>query len=256
MATTNSKFFSVMVVGEEPKSLMEKYDMGKEVEPYVKYKYLDAEKYKTSAIKILDKLLTDYDKVGMPITAKEALENRLKSLKTMSTFEYYKELTDGMYYDENGNALSSENKDGHWVTCRIGRNFALPLILKNGEESYSAYNKDINWEAMHQNHKEIYKAAWEMVMEDREPITDEEKTIYNSMKDKDMYFSKFKNKDAYVSYSTSYWNYAYVDKNGWVDVDGSKEGEEAWIESFYEKFVKPLKDDDLVTIFECTINNG
>lgn len=245
-----------MVVGENPSAIMEKFNMNKEVEPYVKYKYLDADKYKKSAIKVLENILNDYDKVGIPIMSKELMEERLKALKTLSTFEYYKELTDGLYYDENGDALSTENKEGKWVTCRIGRNFAIPLKLKNGEETYSALNKDIDWDAMHKVNQETYAAAWEMVMEGREPVTDEEKTIYEAMKDKDMYFSKFKNKEAYVNYSTSYWNYAFVDsQQGWIDIDDVKD-ENEWINTFFDRFIKNLKDDDLVTIFECSVNNG
>ena len=256
MGQTKSKFFSVMVVGENPSAIMEKFNMNKEVEPYVKYKYLDADKYKKSAIKVLENILNDYDKVGIPIMSKELMEERLKALKTLSTFEYYKELTDGLYYDENGDALSTENKEGKWVTCRIGRNFAIPLKLKNGEETYSALNKDIDWNAMHKVNQETYAAAWEMVMEGREPVTDEEKTIYEAMKDKDMYFSKFKNKEAYVNYSTSYWNYAFVDsQQGWIDIDDVKD-ENEWINTFFDRFIKNLKDDDLVTIFECSVNNG
>ena len=245
-----------MVVGENPSAIMEKFNMNKEVEPYVKYKYLDADKYKKSAIKVLENILNDYDKVGIPIMSKELMEERLKALKTLSTFEYYKELTDGLYYDENGDALSTENKEGKWVTCRIGRNFAIPLKLKNGEETYSALNKDIDWDAMHKVNQETYAAAWEMVMEGREPVTDEEKTIYEAMKDKDTYFSKFKNKEAYVNYSTSYWNYAFVDsQQGWIDIDDVKD-ENEWINTFFDRFIKNLKDDDLVTIFECSVNNG
>lgn len=245
-----------MVVGENPSAIMEKFNMNKEIEPYVKYKYLDADKYKKSAIKVLENILNDYDKVGIPIMSKELMEERLKALKALSTFEYYKELTDGLYYDENGDALSTENKEGKWVTCRIGRNFAIPLKLKNGEETYSALNKDIDWDAMHKVNQETYAAAWEMVMENREPLTDEEKTIYEAMKDKDMYFSKFKNKEAYVNYSTSYWNYAFVDsQQGWIDIDDGKD-ENEWINNFFDRFVKNLKDDDLVTIFECSVNNG
>lgn len=249
-----SRFFSVMVVGENPSKIMEKYDIRKEVEPYIKYKYLDAEKYKNSAIKILKNLLENYDKIGIKIGSKELLEERLKALANLSTFEYYKELTQGLYYDENGDALSTENKDGHWLTCRIGRNFALPLKLKDGTESYSALCKDIDWDLMHKANQETYAAAWEMVMEGREPSTDVEKTIYEAMKDKTAYFSKFKDKESYVNYSTAYWNYAYVDENhGWVDVDLYGD-ENEWINTFYDGFIKNLKDDDLVTIFECSVN--
>lgn len=256
MAQTNSRFFSVMVVGENPQKLMEKYSVDYEVEPYVKYKYLNAKKYKETAIKALDKLLAESDKIGIPPRIKESLMERLEALKKLSSFEYYRQLTEGLYYNENGDALSSENPNAHWNTCHIGRNFSMPLKLKNGENSYSALSKDIDWDSMYNVNKTLYNAAWEMVMDGREPTNDTEKTVYESMKDKEAYFSKFNSKEEYVDYSTAYWNYAYVDENGWVDVDSYEGDETKWIQSFFENFVSKLKPNDLVTIFECSTNNG
>ena len=258
MAQTNSKFFSVMVVGENPKEIMDKYGADLKVAPYIKYRYLDAKKYQTTAIKALSKLLEDADKIGIAPNIKEALELRLDSLNRMSSFEYYQELTNGMYYDENGNALSEKNPNAKWNTCRIGRNFSLPLILKDSSETYSARAKDVNWEAMNMANSSTYNSAWEVVVEGREPNDDLERAIYESMKDKTTYFSNFKSKEDYVTYSTAYWNYAYVDEdNGWLDADNVCNGDEtAWINGFYEKFISNLNPNSLVTIFECSINNG
>ena len=58
----------------------------------------------------------------------------------------------------------------------------------------------------------------------------------------------------YVRYSSSYWNYAYLDENGWVDADDAKSMNE-WITTFYNKFVTQLKPTDIVTIFECSKND-
>lgn len=253
MAQTNSRFFSVMVVGDNHKELMDKYSFDLEVEPYIRYEYLKADKYQNNSIKALDNLLNNADKVGLEPQLKEGLERRIKALKKMTPFEYYRELTEGLYYDENGNALTTENPNGHWVTARIGKNFSLPLKLKDGTETYSAKADDIDWWAMNEP-TAMYEAAWEMVMEGREPTNAAEERVYESMKDKIAYFSNFKDKDDYVTYSTSYWNYAFVDKNGWVDM--SDEDERKWITNFFERFVKNIDPNDTVTIYECTVNNG
>lgn len=249
----NSRFFSVMVVGDNHKDIIAKYAIGLEVEPYVKYEYLKAEKYLKAAIKSLDTLLSNSDKIGLDKSIVDGLVTRVKNLKKMTPFEYYRELTDGLYYDTNGNALSTENKDGHYNTARIGRNFALPLILHNGEESYSARVRDINWDVMVSD-KTIYEAAWELVMEGREPSDDRERQIYESMKNKVTYFSNFKDKEDYVAYSTSYWNYAFVDENGWLDADDiSVKNEREWVNNFKSRFIDNLDEDKLVTIYECSI---
>lgn len=85
----------------------------------------------------------------------------------------------------------------------------------------------------------------------KEPETDEEKTLYENMKDNVNYFSKFKNKDEYVVHNCAYWNYAYLDKNGWKDIDDSKNDIE-WVSQYFDTFCANLKEGDKVTIFECT----
>jgi hypothetical protein len=252
---SNSKFFSVMVIGNNHKEIMDKYSMNLKVEPYVKYEYLKADKYLSNSIKALDNILANFDKIGLDPHMKESLSLRIKTLKQMTPFEYYRELTDGMYYDENGNALSTENLDGKWKTARIGRNFSLPLRLKDGSESYSARMADIDWFAMNEP-TALYEAAWEMVVDGREPTNAEEERVYESMKDKTTYFSNFKSKEDYVNYSTRYWNYAVVTENGWVDVDSKGGDEKEWINNFFDNFIKNIPDEELITIYECSVNNG
>jgi hypothetical protein len=253
MAQTNSRFFSVMVVGEDPAAILEDYRMDKKVEPYVKFKFLQADKYKEAAIKVSEKLLEDGTIAMITPQMKSALESNLKNLKAMSTFDYYRKLTEGMYYNENGDALTDKNPNGKWKTAHIGRNFSLPLILLDGMEVYSAKCSDVDWARMHLNNQEVYKAAWEMVMGEREPVTEEEKAIYEAMKDKEVYFSKFADKESYVNYSTAYWNFAYVDENGWVDMNNANEQE--WINTFYDRFVTKINENATVTIYECTTND-
>ena len=242
-----------MVVGDNHRDLMDKYSYKLEVDSYVRYEYLKADKYLANSIKALASVLENADKIGIDSDTKDNLERRIKALRRMTPFEYYRELTEGMYYDENGNALSTENPDGHWTTARIGRNFSLPLKLKNGEESYSARACDVDWDSMREP-SELYAAAWEMVVDGRDPTNETEERIYESMKDKTTYFSNFKDKEDYVTYSTSYWNYAFVNKDGWVDM--SNENEKKWITSFQDRFVKTLDPNDLVTIYECSVNNS
>lgn len=87
-----SNVFSVLVVGDAPEELLSKYDIKAEVKQYVKYKYLDSQKYQDRSIKALEKILDDADKIGIDNTIKERLRERLKVLSKMSSFEYYKEL--------------------------------------------------------------------------------------------------------------------------------------------------------------------
>ena len=254
--SNGSKFFSVLVVGDNQQELLSEYSISKKVPQYVKYTYLDASKYQERAIKVLQKLLDDFDKIGIPKDTRDVLYERMKTLEKMSSFEYYKELTDGMYYDENGNAMSSENPNGKWSTCHIGRNFSLPFRLIDGNESYTAKVENVDWDFMCNSKAPIYEAAWELVMDGREPTNDQERQILSSMGDKTEYFKRFNTKEEYVSYNSSYWNYAYLDLNGWKDLDSDsvpKGNEKSWVNNFYETFIKPLPSGTTISIYECSL---
>ena len=89
-----------------------------------------------------------------------------------------------------------------------------------------------------------------MVMENSEPINDNEKNIYENMKNRTAYFQKFKNKETYVVHSTAFWGYAFLDDNKWVDMD-SEPDEFSWVSNFFEKYIDPLDENTLLTIYEC-----
>ena len=89
MEQKRSRFFSVMVVGQDPTAITKKYDMNIKVEPYIKYYYLDAKKYKTMSIKTLEKILSEAEKISLPTGTKAALKERLKQLKN-TLYGYHK----------------------------------------------------------------------------------------------------------------------------------------------------------------------
>ena len=128
--------------------------------------------------------------------------------------------------------------------------FCVPFITLDGNEVFQARKKDIDWNRIHLFGQEIYRRAWEMVMEKSEPMTDQEKNIFENMKNRTAYFEKFKDKKRYVTYATAFWGYAFVDDNKWIDMDSEKDGYD-WVSNFYERFIVPLDDNTLLTIYEC-----
>lgn len=247
----SSKFFSVMVVGDNPDDLMKKYDINLKVEPYIKYKYADAKKIRTNSLKILEEIIKNKKELSLNDFQTDYFKTRMKVISSMSHFEYYQLITEGLYYDDDGNALSEENPNGKWEKYQIGNHFSLPLKLKNGKEAYQSINEEINWDAMNMQNTETYEIVWDLVHGNREPHSEEEENIYNNMKDKKQYFSNFKDKEAYVLYNCSYWNYAYLDENGWFDVDDNG-NEMEWITNFFQKYVQNLNSTDKITIYECS----
>lgn len=255
MSDKPSKFFSVMVIGENPQELMAKYSIDRKVEPYIKYRYMDASKYRDRAICHLEGLLSQKDGIELPSYLTSLMKSRLSAIKKQSPFEYYQMITNGLYYNEDGDALSTTNPLGFWKTAHIARNFANPLILKDGSQAYMSYAKDIDFQKMDNLKRDIYERTWDLIMGGAIPESESDKQIVEAMQDKTNYLSSFGTKDNYVRYSTKYWNHAVVNEaDGWRDADILYMGDiNEWIENFHSLIIDKLLPDEKVTIYECTI---
>lgn len=248
-----SRFFNLLVIGDNPEELIKKYDKRNTVEKYIKFKYKDAEKLRKSAIKALKGLLDNIDKLSLQEFTIDTLKDKLKSIENMSNFEYYQTLTNGLYYDENGNALSEENPDGKFDDYTNKLHLAIPLRRLDGTDVTSDLKKNIDWEHMHRRKDSVdtYTSAWEVCVDKREPETEDEVTISKMMEDKGRYFENFASKEEYVNYSTSFWEYAIINEGGWQSIDGNDS--KIWVNDFYDKFIKPLDGNTKLTIYECSV---
>jgi hypothetical protein len=224
------------------------YDKALKEKPYVKYYYKDAQKLKDKYIEIYEGILNNDNET----VDKESLREVLDDLKDMSIEEFYEDLTEGLEIsEETGDAYSTENPNGKYTYYELGKWFSIPFLTKDGREVFQAKKSEINWDAIHLNNSDIYKRAWEMVMEESEPTTDYEKTIYENMKDKTAYFQKFETKENYIISNTAFWGYAFVsDKIDWIDASDA-DSQFTWMSCFYDMFISKLSDDTLLTIYEC-----
>ena len=247
-----------MCVGDDPMGIMSRYDRSRKVEEHVKYMFEDAGRYRDAAILTLGKMLENRDK--FPSKGDdyfEIMELRLENLKRMSDLDYYLEMTEGMDYDENNDALTDENEEGRWDKCRFlesEEDSYQPLALKDGRKTYSALNGNIMWENVHmpQSSVQTYSVTWDMVIDGKKPENKTEETIFGVMYDKKDYLLGFGTKEIYVKYSTAFWCNVFVDENGWHDVTTDSHGDHNdWILNFYDRFVKDLSPDDKVTILSC-----
>lgn len=245
-----SKFFTVLVVGKNPEELLKKYDLNLQVERYCKYHYLDAEKIRKNSIKSLQEIVNNADKFKFTEFQLEFLKERIKALQNTSNFDYYTSLTKGMYYDENGDAWTTENPNGKWLEYKIGKDFSLPFQLKDGTTTNQAIKKDVAWDKMHMANTTLYSRVWELIKEGKTPENEQDETIINNMKDKVNYFNSFATKNEYIIHNCAYWNYAFLDENGWIDLD-SDGNQTEWISHYYERFINTLDEDAVLTIFEC-----
>ena len=248
MTNDDYQHFVCIVAGPNPDELMSPYDKRKTETPYVKYRFKDAQKIKNKYIEVYEGILKNETET----VDREMLRSVIEDLKDMTVEEFYSDLTQGLEIsDETGDAYSTENPNGKFSHYEIGKWFSIPFYTKDGREVFQAKKSEIDWGKMHLNGGEIYKRAWEMVMEDSEPENDYEKQIYENMKDKTTYFEKFETKENYVISNTAFWGYAFLDeKRGWMDASET-DSQFAWMSCFYDMFIDKLPDDILLTIYEC-----
>ena len=250
MTEDDYKHFVCIVAGDNPDELMKEFDKKKEVEPYLVYKYKDAHKIRKKYLDMYEgvlnneELLKDYDEEGL----REVIDD----LRDMTDNEFYGQLVEGLKVDEvTGDAFSTANKDGKWTYYSIGKLFSIPFLTKDGRETFKAKKGEIDWDKIHLANQDVYRRAWEMVMEGSKPANGVEEQIYHNMYDKTTYFKKFETKENYVISNTAFWGYAFVsDTTGWVEA-GDDVDQFTWMTNYYDTFIKNLPDDTLLTIFEC-----
>ena len=244
----NNNHFTAIVIGENPDEIMKKYDSSIKVEPYIVYKLSNVTQYKENTLKAY-KYLVDSD--VMPETVRDEYKEKVLELEKMSDIDFYSELTEDFEIDEEtGNAICDINPNGHYKFCRLGKNLAMPLINKNDQEVFQARKRDIAWDKIHLANQEIYKITWEMVMGDRKPSNDEERVIYENMKNRTEYFNYYGDVDTYVANNTAFWGYAFVTENEWLELTDDV-SQIKWVTEFYDKFIKNLPDDTLISVYEC-----
>ena len=105
---------------------------------------------------------------------------------------------------------------------------------------------------MHLSNQQTYKGAWEVVVEGRKPKDEQEQLIYDNMKNREAYFMKYGDKKTYIISNTAFWGYAFLsEKEGWKELEPNI-NQFVWVSQFYNRFIEPLPDNTLLTIYECT----
>lgn len=224
--------------------MIKKYSNTYKVEPYLAYEFSKAKSYHDKHIKIYEEMLKANDN--------DFLRHHLEYLKSIDDIDFFLDITEGLEIDdETGDAYSTNNPDGKYDTCKIGKNLSLPLVTKDGKEVYSERKGNVDWGKIHLNNKETYEFVWDSIVDGTvTPETDDEKKLYDNMKNRKEYFRNFKDRDTYVNSNTAFWGYAFLsDKTGWVEM-GDKDQFE-WVCRFFDTFVKPLDGNTMISVYEC-----
>lgn len=255
MRMENSKngmldYFSLLVIGENPDDVVYKYDLMSDVDkPYILYKYSDITLLRNKKINIYKGLL---NKIINPIE-RNAIDNKIKDLESMSDEDYYKSLSELNSFDSNGNIISIENPYGKWLTCeKGGKIFSRYLKDFNDNGVISTNKNQIDWSLTHMRSDKVntYNRTWDLCVNFIKSESEKDDTIFKNMSKYKNYFESFKDKEEYVKMGCSFWTYAIIINGTWVDMEDKSEY--VWICNFYDTFIKNLSDDTLITIYECT----
>lgn len=193
--------------------------------------------------------------------------------------------------DPDGGAYSTYNPDSKWDWYEVGGRYAGRIVLKDNKDGYyptpnfswgwrdedkeelmkggdrvdEAYVRDIDFTKMHRT-EEDYKEAlryWELIVEGVKPKNKEEKESvkYNWYKP-EYYTERYKDKETYAKCSSSFSMWAVVKDGVWYEkgqmgwwVMSSETHDEAvdWEMNFYDRFIKDLPDNTILTIVDCHI---
>lgn len=251
---------TLLVVGDEHEKLAARYSLDTIVPEYVKHRYSDAPELRRKRLSILKDMM-ESGLVNMTETERYSRRDEYLSVKNMDDFEHFIQICKGCRFDENTfDAYSKENPDAKYKyeKCyqerfkRTGEEapFSNPFKLVDGSESYSARVGEIDWKEMHMKNTELYKRVFEMCVNGAEPKSDYEKEIRDRMSNRQDYFSNFEDSDEYARHSCSFWCYGVIDVNGKYHEPDLTITDKEWVAGFYDKFIKPLNDNTLLTIYE------
>ena len=251
-------FRTVLVIGENPDEIIKKYDAENITGKHLFFKRDEAEQHRKNKILLLKKSLDD---THFTEQQKELTREYIEILSEMTDLEYFLDLTEGCEYDnETGDAYKEYNPNSFYKAPRspqktlekIGEEsgFCNPFKLKDDYIAYSAYKDEIDWGLNHLHNKHVYEIAWDMIVNGKEPRTEAEETIKKNMGNRKGYFENFKDKEDYVSYCTSFWAYGVATNDKYEDGDELGVSMNEWIKNFYNKYIKDLPEDTLLTLYE------
>lgn len=100
---------TLLLVGENdsPNDMINRFSVDNEVVPWVKYYNADKEKLKEIKLLTYDRILKEAPEYN------KNLQHVINAIKNMSSDEYFNYISSGCYFDEYGNAITTENPNGY-----------------------------------------------------------------------------------------------------------------------------------------------
>lgn len=250
----------MLVVGEDHRERAARYSLDTEVEEHLKHSYSEAKFLREKHLLILEDMLTR-GLIRLSENERNARRREYLEVMIMDDFEHFVSLCEGCRFDEETfDAYTTENPEARYkyekcyqtLLEKTGEEatFSNPFVLNKGGVSYIAKKGDINWGRMHMYNTELYKRVYEMCVNGMEPENDKDRRLRDMMMNRTEYFSAFADADEYARHSCSFWCYGVIDKDGEYHEPDLTINDKDWVSGFYDKYIKPLDDNALLSIYE------
>lgn len=256
-----NRFISILVVGNCENIRLYDSDFKNDKGKIIKMYYDDAEKERKKLIKSLlysrnmlkESEIFDYSQLDVAISKLTKMtdigflvnfnpncdfDDKCNAIYKNSGFPTY--YSHAVCYDDR---LRYFGEEGPMVT---------PFKLVDGTIAYISEKKNIDWEYMHGRNKELYGKVWDMCVNGLQPNTKEDELLYESMKNREKYFSNFSSKEDYIIVSTSFWCHALIEENGNIHII-NPEKSHVWAENFFNNFILPLDGSTQLSLYEAKL---
>lgn len=226
-----NKQYSVLVAGNVD---LEKYDLTKQVAPYVVYEYNKRNDIRKQAINIYSELIEKVEKEEHTKLVVQLMKMKLQEMEEMSDEEYFESATKGMIFDKTtGDALTTFNPNGKYIKLiEATTDTALPLF----GNKLQCQVQDLPEKVINTDIIEKYAKHWDTIMKGAKNIKNE-------------YISTYKDKNTYIQVMTEplFYNAFVSNETGWLEQ--ADEDQVQWVLNFRERFIKPLPKNTMLKVY-------
>jgi hypothetical protein len=229
----NEILYTVLVAGDVDLS---KYDKNIPVSPYVAYKYSERSKIKEVALQTYSELYKKFtsEKDFQPMFS-GLLLMKLQDIEEMTDEEYFEEITKGMKYDENGDAITEENPNGKFSDL-LEPSLLTAVPLK--DTYFKCKVSELYPYKVNIFEQKKCEERWDDIMSGE----------YAPMV-KESLISRYGNKETYVKVMMEpmFYNAFVSEETGWLEQ--SDEDQIQWVINFRERFIKNLSEETNLRVY-------
>lgn len=234
--TQKNNFYTVLVAGDVDLS---KYDKNIPVEMYIAYKFSERSKIRQVALQTYNELYKKFtsDNCFQPLLM-DFIKIKLQDIEEMTDEEYFEEITKGMKYDENGDAITDINPNGKYSNL-LEPSILTAVPLK--DNYFKCKVSELYPYKVNIFEQKKYEERWDEIMNGN----------YAPMV-KDSIIKTYGDKETYVKVMLEpmFYNAFVSEETGWVEQ--SDEDQIQWVLTFRERFINNLHNNTQLKVYNFT----